>query len=382
MALTGSPVAPLGPPEGLVPGVDRLGRRFPHLDPLAFLGERAALLGLGRQGAISCGGGCRILPADDGWVAVSLVRPDDIAAVGAWLECDAVPEAEGAWWDLVAGQVALRPADQVVERGQLLGLPIATLGGVPRRPPVELVDLGPAAPRPDRHGLRVVDLTALWAGPLCGDLLATTGASVVKVESTARPDGARRGDPTFFDLLNGHKQSVALDFASGDGRAALRALLLEADVVLESSRPRALEQLGINAVELVLNGGPQVWVSITGYGRTGMGADRVAFGDDAAVAGGLVVLDDAGHPCFCADAIADPLTGLTAADACLTALDSGGRWLLDISMAAVAANLAGPTLAVPPGLSPSAPRARKTTRRAPPLGADTADVLGALGRTP
>jgi crotonobetainyl-CoA:carnitine CoA-transferase CaiB-like acyl-CoA transferase len=315
-------------------------------------------------------------------VAVSLVRPDDITAVAAWLECDAVPDGGGALWDLVASQVATRPAGEVVERGILLGLPVAAVGDAPRRAPVELVGLGAAPGRPDRRDVRVVDLTALWAGPLCGDLLATTGASVVKVESTARPDGARRGDPAFFDLLNGHKQSVALDFTSRDGRAALRALVAEADIVLESSRPRALEQLGINATELVAGGGPQVWVSITGFGRTGTGADRVAFGDDAAVAGGLVVVDDQGHPCFCADAVADPLAGLTAADACLRALESGGRWLLDVSMAAVAADLAGPTLTIPPGLTAAAPRARKAARRAPIMGADTALVLGSLGGRP
>ena len=66
--------------------------------------------------------------------------------------------------------------------------------------------LGEAAPRPDPAGLIVVDLSALWAGPLCGDLLARAGATVVKVESTQRPDGARRGPAEFFDLLNGRKQ--------------------------------------------------------------------------------------------------------------------------------------------------------------------------------
>ena len=63
----------------------------------------------------------------------------------------------------------------------------------------------------------MVDLSALWAGPLCGDLLARAGASVVKVESTQRPDGARRGSRAFFDLLNGRKRSVALDLRSREG---------------------------------------------------------------------------------------------------------------------------------------------------------------------
>ena len=105
--------------------------------------------------------------------------------------------------------------------------------------------------------------------------------------------------------------------------------------------------------------GPQVWISITGHGRRDGGGQRVAFGDDAAVAGGLVVWDERG-PCFCADAIADPVTGVTAATAALTALNTGRRWLLDIAMSDVAADLAGPTLDATP-----APRASAERRTCP-----------------
>ena len=87
---------------------------------------------------------------------------------------------------------------------------------------------------------------------------------------------------------------------------------------------------------------------------------------------------DAG-PLFCADAIGDPLTGLTAAEACVDKLRSGGRWLLDVSMAAVSAGLGGPTLPVPAGLAVAEPRARPVTKQAPELGADTARVLAELG---
>jgi crotonobetainyl-CoA:carnitine CoA-transferase CaiB-like acyl-CoA transferase len=106
----------------------------------------------------------------------------------------------------------------------------------------------------------------------------------------------------------------------------------------------------------------------------------VAFGDDAAVAGGLVV-DQDGLPRFCADAIADPLTGLAAADACLEALEAGGRWLLDVSMAAVAAEMAGPTLPLDPVLEASPPRARNLLQPAVPLGSHTAEVLAEFGLT-
>ncbi len=120
-------------------------------------------------------------------------------------------------------------------------------------------------------------------------------------------------------------------------------------------------------------------MSITGYGRSGEDANRVAFGDDAAAAGGLVTWTDDG-PLFCVDAVADPLTGLAAAGACMDALRSGGRRLLDISMAAVSAHLAGgPTLPASTGLAVAAPHARAVTSVAPDLGADTAQVLAELG---
>src|SRR6202044_2309868 len=130
--------------------------------------------------------------------------------------------------------------------------------------------------------------------------------------------------------------------------------------------------------EVIADGGPRVWISITGYGRTGEGTNRVAFGDDAAAAGGLVAWTDGG-PLFCADALADPLTGLTAASACVSALRSGSRCLLDVSMAAVSTDLTGPTLATPKSISVVAPHARPATTTAPDLGADTASVLADLG---
>ena len=89
------------------------------------------------------------------------------------------------------------------------------------------------------------------------------------------------------------------------------------------------------------------------------------------MAGGLVAWAGT-TPTFCADAVADPLTGLTAANACLDALARGGRWLLDVSMAGVSAGLAGPALAVPREVPVADPRARAPERPAPALGADTA----------
>ena len=233
---------------------------------------------------------------------------------------------------------------------------------------------------------KVVDLSVMWAGPLCGDLLARAGAQVLKVESPSRPDGARRGLPKFYERLNGHKQHRSIGFDAPERRAELLGLLQNADIVITSCRPRALEQMGIDPRDVVRQSGV-IWVAITGYGWEQ--GHKVAFGDDAAAAGGLVChaerssqeaelasgdaadhfentdglsshirparrrSDVADHfesegelserkrgressegilPCFIGDAIADPLTGVTAAAAVMEQWLSGSPGFLDISM--------------------------------------------------
>lgn len=390
MALTGRAGGPpLGPPAGLVTKLRALGTRLAagaaalggtvEIDPVALLGERAAVAGLRRHGTTSCGGASRLLACDGGWLALSLARRDDVALVPAWLELDGPPADP---WRTIERAVAARAGEELLDRARLLGLPAAWLPADPiaalARPAIRDTSLGTAAPVADMGDVGVVELGSLWAGPLCGSLLAAAGADVVKVESTRRPDGARSGPSAFFDLLNAGKRGVALDFSTGEGVRALRALVAHADVVIEASRPRALEQLGIDAPALVGGDGPRAWVSITGHGRTGPAREWVAFGDDAAVAGGLVAWDDAG-PVFCADAIADPTTGVVAAVAALETLATGGRHLLDVPLAAVAAHLAGLTLPVPSGITVAEPHPRPTSTPGPRLGEHTEEVLAELG---
>jgi hypothetical protein len=359
-----------------------LGRTV-EIDGPALLGERAALARFTRHGPVSAGEATRLLPTRDAWIAVALARPDDVAAVPAWLglnEPDAFDaRAAGDPWPPVAAAVGRQPAMGVVDRAVLLGIPCSRLGEVTAGPFVSATSLGDAPRCRSLDGAVVVDLSALWAGPLCTSLLAAAGARVVKVESVHRPDGARRGASAFFDLLNTKKESVALDFTDQSGRAALHALLRRADVVVEASRPRALEQLGVDIATVAARGQLQVWVSITGYGRTEPARDRAAFGDDAAVAGGLVAWDG-GVPVFCADAIADPASGVAAAVATLDRLDVGGRWLVDVAMARVAAAMAHPPASAPASWAGSvaAPRARRPVGTAPALGAHTAAVLAEL----
>ena len=300
--------------------------------PSHYFAERAAITAFTRNGDASCGGGTRLLPVADGWIAASLTRTDDIELLPAWLECDVT----GAPFAEVAANVHDRTAREVVERARLLGLPVAALGEVHERAAV--IATGSGA-RPVGAQPLVVDLSSLWAGPLCSRLLLERGARVIKVESVARPTTARAAAAGVLRPVERGQGEPCAGLRRRRGPPPVRDLITGADVVIDGSRAqRALEQLGIFAEE-VLQGGPAVWVSITGYGRAAPIRDWVAFGDDAAVAGGLVAWDDAG-PCFCADAIADPLTGMTAAVAVLDALDREERVLLDVALAHVAASTA------------------------------------------
>lgn len=351
--LTGAPDGPpLGPPAGFLPRLDALTDRIRtassalgqpvQLDGTDALTARVELLGLRRRGQVSCGGACHLVEAADGWLAASLSRPDDWELLAAWLGLP--PGGGGERWPEVHERCARLRRDEVVARGALLGLPVAALGeaaATPERPSVLARTVG-RSPRPrGATRLRVADLSSMWAGPLCGSVLARAGAEVLKAESVTRPDGARGGPAELYELLNGAKEEVRLDLGSPGGVGRLQQLLRTVDVVIESARPRALRQLGVRAEELLADpAGPTVWVSITGYGREGPGANRVAFGDDAAVAGGLVGWWEQ-RPTFCADAIADPLTGLTAAAAALEALAAERPVLLDVAMSRVAAHFAG-----------------------------------------
>jgi hypothetical protein len=275
-------------------------------------------------------------------LAVQLPRPHDVDLVPAWLALAEGEQSSGVVvptpdqgdpWPTVEAEVRRLDAQALVDAAALVGLAVARLGE--RGPdPGDGVQVHHRRHRQADRPPTVVDLSALWAGPLCGAVLAEAGAKAIKVESTARPDGARVGDPTLYARLNERKAHRRVDLASPAGRGELAELVRAADVVIEASRPRALEQLGIvAAAELARADGPVVWVSITGHGRD---SPRIAFGDDAAVAGGLVdhAIDG---PRFLGDALADPLSGLAAAAAALELLAAHEGGLVEVTMAAVAA---------------------------------------------
>lgn len=334
LALTGrADRPPVAPPSQVAPRIAAIGDRL-GIDAFRLLSTRAGYGGLTRRSPQSCGGATRLVATRDGWLALSLARPDDRELLPALFESDFDGAAQADPWITIEHLASTRAIAALVERGALLGLALASIGetaldwatdGVPA------VEWSPSGvDRPQRDRPLVADLSSLWAGPVCAHLLGVSGFEVVKVESTGRPDGARQGPPGFFAALHAGHRQLRLDFADAVDLNALRRAVGAADVVIEASRPRALEQLGITAKP------NQVWVSITGHGRSGPGRNRIAFGDDAAVAGGLVAYDEQG-PCFLADAIADPLTGMTAALAARRAWATGQGGVLDVAMARVAA---------------------------------------------
>lgn len=300
------------------------------------LGERIRRRGLSRQGGTAPGGNCRILQTIDGRIAVSLVRTSDWDVVPAWLGGSA-----SASWSDVAHLVSRMNTAEALERGRLLGLALADAKAEPRAAPwYHTVIRGSRSAVTAVDRPVVVDLSSLWAGPLCADLLGRLGATVIKVESTQRPDGARQGDADFYTRLNGGKHSVAVDFRSHEGRAHLLGLIERADIVIESARPRALRQLGIDAEVIVARKPGLSWIAISGYGRGEPEAGWAAFGDDAGVGAGLSRLmhDVYGEWLFCGDAIADPLTGLHAALVAWSSWLGGGGVLQAVALQGVVAN--------------------------------------------
>jgi hypothetical protein len=343
------------------------------------LGERAAIGLLRRGGRSSCGGRTRLLRARDGWVALGLARQEDLEVLPALLGVE--PSGHEVAWAEIERVVETRTTHELEEGATLLGACVSAVGG----------NSGPmAATGAPRRGSRptpaplVVDLSALWAGPLCAHLLQRAGAAVVKVEDPARPDGARGGALPFYDLLNGGKSSVALDLRSPSGRSRLLDLLRAADVVVTSARARAFEQLGVSVDDVLSARSDKVWTAVTAYGWS---SNRVGYGDDVAAGAGLVAWHPSdGDPRFAGDAIADPLCGMEAAALTLDCLARGGRWFVDASLAGAAA--AAKPLPAPAMLATwregrwshegepvATPRGRRPEVPARPLGADTVRVL-------
>ena len=306
----------------------RAGRRV-RVGELGVL-DRSGHVDLTPPGLISPNRACRVFRAADGWMALNLAREEDRDLVPAWLGCDFGADP----WDAVAIHARRHTRAALVEAAALLGLPAGAVGEAanddveaPRRRCAPGVTRRPASPP------RVVDLSALWAGPMCGAILAAMGATVTRIESARRPDPTRDTTPEFYRRLNAGKAHLSLDPSHPDDRARLLDAVLAADVLITGARPRGLASLGLEPAAMFAANPGLVWVAVSGYGFAGPAAERVAFGDDAAAAGGLVRWTPGGAPRFLGDALADPVTGLAAAVGALKGLDEGGGVLVDVALA-------------------------------------------------
>jgi CoA-transferase family III len=304
-----------------------LGRRI-AFDPVSAL-ARETPMRLFPPSQLSPNQHCRLMEAADGWIAVNLARPEDREALPAWINCDATNAPIETLWNVISNAVRTSPTATLIAQAVLLGMPVAKVS-----PPSTLAgQLSPKLwdrPRAPGANRTALDLSALWAGPYCGALLAEAGFVVTKIESPVRPD------PTANDVrLNGRKRHHSLDLAD----PSLTAMIIDTDVLITSARPHALARLSLTEERLFALNPSLLWIAITAYGWSGEAALRVGFGDDCAAAAGLLGLN-AGKPVFLGDALADPITGIVAATETLEAVVNGKAGLVDVALAPTAAAFA------------------------------------------
>lgn len=185
------------------------------------------------------------------------------------------------------------------------------------------------------EGLRVLELARILAGPWAAQLLADMGAAVVKVERPGTGDDTRGWGPPFvtgaagenlsaayYHAANRGKRSVALDLESGEGRAAIRALAAQSDVLIENFKLGGLKKYGLDYESLKRLNPRLIYCSITGFGQTGPYAARAGYDFLIQGMGGLMSLtgDPEGQPMKVGVAVADLVTGLYASNAILAAL--------------------------------------------------------------
>jgi crotonobetainyl-CoA:carnitine CoA-transferase CaiB-like acyl-CoA transferase len=207
------------------------------------------------------------------------------------------------------------------------------------------------------EGLRVLDMTAYWAGPLTGHLLALLGAEVVHLESPTRPDGARLvgGVPQtedrywergpIFAALNTNKKGLAIDLGDERGLQLVRRFVSTCDVVVENYTPRVLDQLGLGYETLKAERPDLIMLRMPGFGLEGPWRDEAAFAFVIEDASGLTWLT--GHPDllpFEPYCIGDPNAGLHALFGLMLALEhrdrTGEGGLVEAAMVDAALNVA------------------------------------------
>lgn len=195
-------------------------------------------------------------------------------------------------------------------------------------------------------GLRVIEMTANWAGPIAGRHFGDLGADVIKVELQTKPATRALIYPVedvwpdffnrsgYFNKLNRNKRGIALDLSKPKGKAMFIELVKQADVVLENNAARVMGQLGLGYDVLSAANPRIVMCSLSGYGATGPESNYSAYGSNIETTSGLSSIlgyDDSkffGTGTF----YADPVSGNHATVAILAALHSRrstgrGQWI-------------------------------------------------------
>ncbi len=190
------------------------------------------------------------------------------------------------------------------------------------------------------HGVRVLDLSRILAGPWSTQILADLGADVVKIESPAGGDDTRkwgppflpttdeqRSDAAYFTCCNRNKRSVTLDFSTVEGANTVRALALKADIVVENFKQGGLAKYGLDYDTLKKLNPALIYCSITGFGQDGPYAGRAGYDFLIQGMGGLMSVtgqpdgQPGAEPMKVGVAVCDLFTGMNAVTAILAALN-------------------------------------------------------------
>jgi crotonobetainyl-CoA:carnitine CoA-transferase CaiB-like acyl-CoA transferase len=215
--------------------------------------------------------------------------------------------------------------------------------------------------RPALHGIRILDLSRVLAGPWCTMTLGDLGADVIKIEHPKGGDDTRGWGPSFIGgesayylCANRNKRSVAVDMASAHGQRIIRELAAQSDVVVENFKAGALERYGLDYESLRKVRPDIVYCSISGYGRNSPLADRAGYDYVVQAEAGLMSItgEPAGEPMKVGVAVADLFTGMYAVQAILAAIiarrNDGQGQLIDLALfdcqLAMLANVASATL--------------------------------------
>lgn len=204
---------------------------------------------------------------------------------------------------------------------------------------------------PPLHGLKVLELARILAGPWAGQLLSDLGADVIKVERPGTGDETRRWGPPFipgldgghlhsgyFQSCNRGKRSVAIDFQTEEGRQEVRRLSAEADVLIENFKVGTLRKYGLDHESLGALNPRLIYCSITGFGQTGPYSDRAGYDFIIQGMSGFMDItgDPGGEPMKAGVAFADIFTGVYAVVGILAALrrrdETGKGAVLDLAL--------------------------------------------------